>query len=71
MSKRARAAGGIWSLAPIDAAVAETVDRGFDWGSAAAGAGAGVAITLLLVALAAVVRSSRSTGSHHRGGDPS
>jgi hypothetical protein len=70
MSNRARAAGGIWSLAPIDAAVAETVDRGFDWGSAAAGAGAGAAITLLLVALAAVVRS-RGTRSHHNGGDPS
>jgi hypothetical protein len=70
MSNRARAAGAIWSLTPIDAAVAKTVDRGFDWGSAAAGAGAGVAITLLLLALAAVVRS-RGTGSHHPGGDPS
>jgi len=70
MSNRARAAGGIWSLAPMGAAVSETVDRGFDWGSAAVGAGVGAAITMLLVALGAVVRS-RGTGSHHRGGSPS
>ena len=70
MSNRARAAGGIRSLAPMTAAVAETVDRGFDWGSAAVGAGAGAAVTLLLLALAAVVRS-RGTGSRHRGGRPS
>ena len=57
-------------LAPIVAAVAETLDRGFDWGSAAVGAGVGAAIALLLVALAAAVRS-RGTGSHHGGGTPS
>jgi len=67
MSNRASAASAIWPLA----AVAETVDRGFDWGSAAVGAGVGTAITLLFVALAAVVRSIRGAGSHHRGGHPS
>ena len=70
MSNRARAAGGIWSLASIGAAVAETVDRGFDWGSAAVGAGVGAATTLLLIALRAVALS-RSTGSHQRGGSSS
>jgi hypothetical protein len=70
MSNRARAAHGIWGLAPVSAAVAETVDRGFDWGSAAVGVGAGAAITLLLVALAVVLRGRR-TGSHHGGGSPS
>src|SRR5215217_5392513 len=65
MSNRARAAGGIWSLASIGAAVVETVDRGFDWGSAAVGAGVGAATTLLLIAL------GRSTGSHQRGGSSS
>ena len=63
---RASAAGPIWSLAPLGA-VAETVDRGFDWGSAAVGAGVGAALSLLLTALAAAVRNRR-TGSHHRGG---
>ena len=70
MSKRARARGRIWKLVPMGAAVAETVDRGFDWGSAAVGIGAGAAIALLLVALGVVVRSRRA-GSHHRGGSPS
>ncbi len=70
MFNRASAAAGIWSLAPVGAAVAETVDRRFDWGSAAVGAGVGAAIVLLLVALTAVVRS-RGTGSHHGGGSPS
>jgi hypothetical protein len=70
MSNRARAGGGIWSLTSIGAAVAETVDRGFDWGSAAVGAGVGTATTLLLIALSAVALSRR-TGSHHRGGSPS
>jgi hypothetical protein len=70
MFNRASAAGRIWVLLPLGAAVAETVDRGFDWGSAAVGAGVGAAGTLLLVGLAAGVRS-RSTGSHHRGGSPS
>jgi hypothetical protein len=70
MSNRAPAASAIWTLASFYGAVAETVDRGFDWGSAAVGAGVGAAITLLSVALATVVRG-RGTGSHHRGGDPS
>jgi hypothetical protein len=70
MSNRARDAGGIWSLVPIGAAVAETVDRSFDWASAAVGAGVGAATTLLLVALGVVARS-HATGSHHRGGSPS
>jgi hypothetical protein len=61
-----RASAGGWTLAPIGA-VAETVDRGFDWGSAAVGAGAGAALSLLLVALGTVLRGHR-TGSHHRGG---
>jgi hypothetical protein len=67
MSNRASAAGQIWSLPLVGAAVAETVDRGFDWGSAAAGAGVGAATSLLLVAIGAAVRGRR-TGSHHRGG---
>lgn len=70
MSNRARAAGGIWSLAPMGAAVAKTVDRGFDCASAAVGAGVGAATTLLLIALGAVALS-RGAGSHHRGGSPS
>ena len=70
MSNRARAAGGIWSLAPMGAAVSETVDRGFDWASAAVGAGVGAGTTLLLVALGIVVLG-RGTGSHNRGGSPS
>jgi len=70
MSNRARAAGGIWSLASIGAAVAETVDRGFDWASAAVGAGVGAATTLLLIALG-VVALRRSTGSYQRGGSSS
>lgn len=70
MFNRASAVGGIWKLLPLGAAVAETVDRGFDWGSAAVGAGVGAATTLLLTGLGAAVRS-RSTGSHHRGGKPS
>ena len=56
----------IWSLA----AAAETVDRGFDWGSAAVGVGAGAAVVLLVVALAAALRG-RGNGSHPRGGNPS
>jgi hypothetical protein len=50
------------------AVVSETVDRGFDWGSAAVGAGAGAALTLLLLALAASVRSARRRAAHYRGG---
>jgi hypothetical protein len=69
MSNRARAAGGIWGLASMGAAVAETVDRGFDWASAAVGAGVGAATTLLLIALGAVTLSRR-TGPDHRGGGP-
>jgi hypothetical protein len=67
MFNRASAAGRIWGLPLIGAAVAETVDRGFDWGSAAAGAGVGAAASLLLVAFGAAMRGRR-TGSHHRGG---
>ena len=70
MSNRAHATGGIWILAPMGAAVAKTVDRGFDWGSAAVGAGLGAATTLLLIALGAVTLSRR-TGPDHRGGSPS
>ena len=59
-------ATGISSLA----AIAETVDRGFDWGSAAIGVGAGAAVVLLILALVTAVRS-RGNGSHPRGGNPS
>jgi hypothetical protein len=65
MFNRASAAGRIWSLPPIGAAVAETLDRGFDWGSAAVGAGVGAATSLLLVAFGAAIRGRR-TGSHQR-----
>jgi hypothetical protein len=70
MFNRASAARRIWDLAPLGGAVAETVDRGFDWGSAAVGAGMGAASTLLLIGLGAAVRS-RGTGSHQGGGSPS
>jgi len=56
----------VWSLG----AIAETVDRGFDWGSAAIGVGAGAAIVLLIVAVAAASRG-RGTGSRPGGGTPS
>ena len=52
------------------AAIAKTVDRSFDWGSAAIGVGAGAAIVLLIVALATALRG-RGNGSHSRGGKPS
>jgi hypothetical protein len=39
------------------AVVAESVDRGFDWGSAAIGAGAGSALTLVLIALVIAVEN--------------
>jgi hypothetical protein len=52
------------------AAITETVDRGFDWGSAAIGVGAGAAIVLLILALATALRG-RGNGSHPRGGNPS
>ena len=51
------------------AAIAETVDRGFDWGSAAIGVGAGAAMVLLILALAAALRG-RGNGSRSRGGKP-
>lgn len=51
-------------------ASAETLDRGFDWGSAAIGVGAGAAIVLLLLALAFALRG-RGNGSRPRGGNPS
>jgi hypothetical protein len=50
------------------AAIAETVDRGFDWGSAAIGVGAGAAVVLLILALATALRG-RGNGSHPRGGN--
>ena len=68
MFNRARVAERSWSLVPAADVVAETVDRGFDWGSAAVGAGAGAAVTLLLLALGASVRSALRGPSHHRGG---
>jgi hypothetical protein len=52
------------------AAVAETIDRGFDWGSAAIGVGAGAAIVLLILALVTALRG-RGDGSHSGGGNPS
>jgi len=52
------------------AAIAKTVDRGFDWGSAAIGVGAGAAVVLLILAVAIALRGRR-TGSHPRGGNPS
>jgi hypothetical protein len=67
MFERARAAGSVWALAPIGAAVAETIDRGFDWGSAAVGAGVGSGTSLLLLAVGAAVRGRRA-GSRHQGG---
>ena len=70
MFNRAGAARPISGLAPVGAAVAESVDRGFDWGSAAVGAGVGAAISLLLLALGAALRGRR-TGSHHGGGSHS
>jgi len=66
MFNRASAAGPLWGLAPVGAAVAETVDRGFDWGSAAVGAGVGAAISLLLIALGAAVRGRRAGSSSRR-----
>ena len=56
-------AGAISSLA----AIAKTVDREFDWGSAAIGVGAGAAVVLLILALATALRG-RGNGSHPRGG---
>ena len=58
---------GAVGLPSIGAAVAETVDRGFDWGSAAAGAGVGAATSLLLVAFGLAMRGRR-TGSRQRRG---
>ena len=52
------------------AAIAETVDRGFDWGSAAVGVGVGAAIVLVIVALATASRG-RGNGSRPRGGNRS
>ena len=65
MFKRVGADDWIWQ--PALGAAVETVDRGFDWGSAVAGAGVGAGCILLLIALAAAWRA-RSSGSHHRGG---
>jgi len=65
MINRAGATGS-WSLA----AIAKTIDRGFDWGSAAIGVGAGAAIVLVIVALATAARG-RGNGSRPRGGNPS
>lgn len=66
MSARDRVARSTLRLAPLGV-VAETVDRGFDWGSAAVGAGTGAAATLLIVAVATVARS-RGVGAQQRGG---
>ena len=55
---------------PVLGAIAETVDRGFDWGAAAIGVGVGAAVVLLLVALAALARG-RGAGSRPRGGNSS
>ncbi len=52
------------------AAVAKTIDRGFDWGSAAIGVGVGAAIVLLILAFGTALRG-RGNGSHPRGGNPS
>ena len=68
---RAHVAERIAPAVPAGTVVAETVDRGFDWGSAALGAGSGAAAALLLVALGCLLRSARRTGSHHRGGSSS
>ncbi len=55
-----------WGLPPLGA-VTESLDRAFDWGSAAVGAGAGAAVVLLCVAIGVVVRT-RGAGSRRRGG---
>lgn len=68
MFNRARVAERITTAVPAGTVVAETVERGFDWGSAALGAGSGAALALLLVALGCLLRSARRSGSHHRGG---
>lgn len=52
------------------AAVAKTIDRGFDWGSAAVGVGVGAAIVLLMLAFVTALRG-RGNGSHPRGGNRS
>lgn len=51
-----------------EAVVAETVERGFDWGAAAIGAGFGIALVLLLVALALTLRSRPRTKPGREGG---
>ena len=71
MFKQARVVAPIAGAVPSATVVAETVDRGFDWGSAALGAGSGAALALLLVALVCLLRSARRTGSHQRGGSSS
>ena len=71
MFKQARVVERIGRVVPTGTVVAETVDRGFDWGSAALGAGSGAALALLLVALVWLLRSARRTGSHQRGGSSS
>lgn len=57
MFTQARSAGEI---------VAETVHRGFDWGSAVLGAGSGAALVLLLVALDAAMRARAGTQPSRR-----
>ena len=52
------------------AAVTETLDRAFDWGSAAVGAGAGAAVVLLCVAVGVVLRT-RGASSRRRDGSAS
>ena len=68
---QARVVAQIARPVPAGPVVAETVERGFDWGSAALGAGSGAAAALLLVALACLLRSARRAGPHHRGGSES
>ena len=56
------------SKEPVAAVVTETVEHGFDWGSAVVGAGSGAAAALLLLALIVTLRSARRSGSHPKGG---
>ena len=50
----------------VPAVVTETVDHGFDWGSAAVGAGSGAGLALLVIAVATSLRSIRRAGTNHQ-----